>query len=569
MLVRKLLASSEISIDNRLPQFTLRLLSSFDKDPPPGSIESLPDWDSPLEIQQETKDKALENINNEMEELFERKFEEDEVERGLFDTPQGLPNKDAIHRALAVFEDEFKHSEHTEKTVPLQFSSKFGTFKSSFMRELTDVGLDDPTDPISERHLSNGLTQDFVNGYKGGKVDSMVESFFGPEGGQKRYQKVLFSDRKDLLQDVDFGFEASDNSAPISKGGFRISVYRNVTGSIKRLLQSVRNEVLPEFITKTTQFHKPENHEFLTFLIESLKYADHNEVDSARSYILPQMNTICLMFLERLPYLTSDEIALVCLVFGKLGYVNSLVFHRLFGQLQKEGFLSTMSNEGLFGTVLSLGMLQSTEPEFLNLAKREFESRFVNSNHREIPKDSIGCFLFGTCRSKDPEQATSLSESVLDFICQPEILKNEDSVSWSDLGLALYVTHQLNIWKPELIRGVHQRLLKNRDLNCNEAAVLLLGLEHQPPSKVKTEVREIWAESFTLLQDSIEEMISENKIDVMSVPDIIKSFTFPGYIRVHCFEQLGKQIVTDGELSAPLSLWSICYKLMAGYANVR
>lgn len=563
MFVRKLLAYSEISIDIRLPQFTLRLLSSFEKDPPPGSIDSLPEWDSPLEIRPETKDKALQDIDQEMEELFERKFEEDEVERGLFDTPQGLPNKDAIHRALSVFEEEFKSS---EKTVPLQFSSKFGTFKSSFMRELTDVGLDDPT---LERHPPNGLINDFVNGYEERKVDPLVESFFGPEGGQKRYQKVLFSDREDLLQGVNYGSEANNQSAPISKGGFRISVYRNVTGSIKQLLQSVRNEVLPKFITKTTQFHKPENHGFLTLLIESLKFADHNEEDSAKSYILPQMNTICLMFLERLPYLTPDEIALVCLVFGKLGYVNSLVFHRLFTQLQKEGFLSTMSNEGLFGVVLSLGMLQSTEPEFLNLAKREFESRFVNSNHREIPKDSIGCFLFGSCRSKDPEQATSLSESVLDFICQQEILMNEDSVSWGDLGLALYVTHQLNIWKPALIRGVHQRLLKNKDLNCNEAAVLLLGLEHQPPGKVKIEVRKIWAESFTLLQDSIEEMISQNKIDVMSVPDIIKSFSFPGYVRSHCFEELGKQIVTAGELSAPLSLWSISYKLMAGYANAR
>eukprot|EP00210_Caulerpa_lentillifera_P003275 g3126.t1 len=573
-LVRNLLTYREIPIDRRLNYFNLRLFSSSEGEPPE-SIESLPEWNDPVDTSKNLSNFTVPDMDQEIEDFFEKKFKEEEESES---SSSELPNKDAIHRALAVFEEEFKNSDtRIDSNSPVQFTSKFGTFRSSFMRELTDVGLDDLSDfsnkkKDSSKNDSNGLIHQYVKKFETSRKEAMVESFFAPARGPKKHERVILSHRDDILQDSIVNKEPIEGELPIfSKGGFRISVYRNVTGSIKQLLQNLRNDVLSKFIAKMDQFGKVENQEFLKQLIGSLKYENRDNEESMKSYILPQMNTICLMLLERLPFLSADEIALVCLVFGKLGYVNSLIFHRLFTQLQNRDLLSNMSHEGLFGTVLSLGMLQSTEPEFLKLAKLEFETRFLTEETPMIPRNALGSFLFGSCRSKDPEQATSLSRSVLDVICREHILLNDDCVSWSDFALALYVTHQLNIWKPELIRGVHAKLMTNsNDLSCIEASVLLLGLEHQPSRRVRTEVAGIWSETFTSLQDRIESLISSNEIDLMSIPDIIKSFSFPGFIRVHCFESLGNLVVSsNNELTAPLSLWSICFKLMAGCMNVR
>ena len=299
----------------------------------------------------------------------------------------------------------------------------------------------------------------------------------------------------------------------------------------------MRHGILQSVI-KTVQNAPCHNEAFLKKLIET---SEMNR-GGMREDLRHQMNQLCLSLLDCMQNLTSDEIALVCLVFGKLGYTNSLVFYQLFSKLQKPETLASMSTESLSGTVLSLGMLQSTDPEFISAVQTEFFGRVKRADADSISPNTFGSLLLGCNHSKERSKATRFCSDLVDVLTSENLIHDAETVSWSDLAVALYVASDLNLVKPDLLKGIHSRLTSsqgNWNLSCVETSVMLMALENLHPVVMHRPLHSVWKQIYSMLEDHVGDLIEQKKVGPTSVPDLIRSLSFPELERVQYFKPLG------------------------------
>lgn len=470
----------------------------------------------------------------------------------------------AIKKAMAICEEQLEMAGKETKAEEAQsLSSKFEDSKIVYEKELeAGIQLDDLSSAIVKERKQHFGVQELLDAFENERMEEAVASSFGPLRKPPSYNTTIAKEGEDFSN---LKPAVTPSTQPIPKGGFRINIYRNVTGSVKQLLVVLRKDALDKVI-QIIQQTDTENKEFMDLLLESLKLTD----EKLRTDLRPQMNQICIHLLGCLEKLHPDEIALVCSVFGHLGYSNSLVFYQLFAKLQQPEVINTMRTESLVGTVLSLGMLQSTEPAFMRVVEDEFVRR-LKETEAQLPMHSFASLLLGCCHSRHHVEATKFASELIQLLMKDDLDQDSTRISWMDLTAALYVSAQLKLIQPDLLKGVLSRLKntkKDWDLTCTEVSVMLIALEMISPTVSKTPYFSIWEEIYTLLEDRVGELIEQNQILATSVPDLIRNLSFPKFERIEYFQPLGKRIVESDAFDVKLPIWTLVHRLMSGYSNV-
>ena len=547
-------------------EHTVRQLSSTGSDESKGDDKDLLDWRKTI-----TGVITDSQFERDMDDFLLSKVMEEGAEHNRL-TNKGLSTEPVQKTTSPNNEDVPKETKQTHSKTALsspswQFSNKFGTVRSKIPSSVPEPrkGGEDLLDAIAEETHQNILRLGMTDVSQITERDAQsIDFFFGPQTKTPVYSPdtlALKDDYSDLTEPTKV--ERTDHGVPSGiGGGFRVSVYRNITGSPKVLFNTMRKQIL-ESVSQRVQDARDSPH--LTFMQQFLDLTKPGKTNGYEDMRF-RVNQMCASLLEKLPKLSPDELALVSLVFGKLGYTNSLVFSYILDELQKPQMLSSMKLDALSSTVLTLGMLQSTDSEFFGNVLTEFRHRFHARNTVAIPPYSFASLLLACCYLKAVNMAEKLCIGLLEMLC-----KDPAAISWNDLAVAVYVMGQLRLVQPNVLTILHTRLaLKEnlQDLECSACSVLLLSLEkilhvvhhrlHHPMCK----------DIYSLLEDHVAQLISDDQIDVTSIPDLIRSLSFPGLERVECYPILGKLLLKDGAIPANLSLWTLIYRLMSGHANL-
>ena len=165
-----------------------------------------PEWKPGLDDQK---------FDQEMDDFLLSKAQEGDVEGNRLlnmDAGKTLSSSistDAIKEALSLCEDQLEKVPAAESAEmpagePLEFSSKFGTFRADFMKELEgDTGLSELPIPVSNASMPNGMVQDFLDGFAKSENQSSIESCFAPESDKKFVERSFLGQREDLDEITD------------------------------------------------------------------------------------------------------------------------------------------------------------------------------------------------------------------------------------------------------------------------------------------------------------------------------------------------------------------------------
>ena len=545
----------------------IRKLSSTKSDEPKAEDKDLLDWRNTITAVIEDS-----QFEREMDDFLLSKVMDEGTEHNRL-THKGL-SADPVHKTVPNNEDAPEgpkqvHSKTDSSTLPTwQFSNTLGPDRSTITPSITKTtrGGDDLLAAIARETRRNILRlQKPGDSQPAGGDAQNLDFLFGPLTKSPIYSPgnlSLKDDDKYLMEPTKA--EGTDRGLPSEiSGGFRVNVYRNITGSTKVLLKTICKQ-FAESVSQRVRAATDSPH--LPFMQQFLDKIHSEKTDAPNEDVRFQMNQVCAALFEKLPKLSPDELALVCLVFGDLGYTNSLVLSYILAELQKPQKLSLMKLDAIAGTVLSLGMLQSTDSEFFGNVLAEFRHRFHERNTVALPPYAFASLLLGCCHLKEANMAGRQCTVLLEMLCE-----DPSAVSWNDLAVAIYVMAQLKLVQPGVLTILHSRLAVEenlQDLGCSACAVLLLGLEKILHLVHQRLHHSMCKDIYASLEDRVVQLISDDQIELTSIPDLVRSLSFPEMERMECYPILGKLLLKDDVIPPELPLWTLVFRLMSGYSNL-